>query len=158
MQTTRLSKKPNRSSQGSKSLGLFWKHPTLQITLTAHRKKPEIRERHQQEGNENLPFLLSKLLLHFRDLWTHYKGWKGGKYWEDSLFLLTLSQFFIWDAATSLIQRQIMWTPCVFLAPDSRVFSDENKLQSTMEKGSEVTLLLAKLEPDTLNNFNSFIL
>lgn len=51
-----------------------------------------------------------------------------------------------------------MWTPCVFLAPDSRVFSDENKLQSTMEKGSEVTLLLAKLEPDTLNNFNSFIL
>lgn len=41
-------------------------------------------------------------------------------------------------------------TPCVFLAPESRVFSDENKLQSTMEKGSEVTLLLAKLEPDTL--------
>lgn len=26
-----------------------------------------------------------------------------------------------------------------------------------MEKGSEVTLLLAKLEPDTLNNFNSLI-
>lgn len=102
--------------------------------------------------------LLYKLLLHFRDLWSHYKGLKGGKYWEDSLFLSTLSQVFIWDAATSLNQRQIVWTPCVFLAPESRIFSDENKLQSTMEKGSEVTLLLAKLEPDTLNNFNNLIL
>lgn len=45
--------------------------------------------------------LLYKLFLHFRDLWSHYKGWKGGNYWEDSLFLLMLSQFFIWDAATS---------------------------------------------------------
>lgn len=99
-----------------------------------------------------------KVLLHLWDLWCHCKGWKGGKDWEDSLFLLVLSQFFIWNAATSLIQRQIVWTPCVFLAPEPRVSSDENKFQSTMEKGSAVTLLLAKLEPDTLNNFNSLVL
>lgn len=67
------------------------------------------------------------------------------------MFLLMLSQFIIWDAV-SLIQRQILWTSCVFQVPELRIFSDENKLQSTMEKGSELTQLLENLEPETLDS------
>lgn len=152
--TTRLSKEPSQSSWVSKSLGLFWEHPALQI----------IQKGAWNQGKTSagagwrfvFPFSIHYCYtLGIFDLTT--RDGREGKYWENSLFLLTLSQFFIWESATSLIQRQIMWTPCVFLAPKSRIFSDENKLQGTMEKGSEVTLLLAKLEPDTLNNFNSLI-